>query len=187
MDEIELQIHSPELQRRASNRGFRQEPLIRALGFPKGVRDLLDATAGLGREASLCAMAGFRVRAVERHPELVALWESELAMAPVDNLQFIAGDSAEYLRSLSEPERPEVVYIDPMFPPRKKVAKVKKDMQALQALIGLDADTDELLATALAVASNRVVLKRPKGAAPMREGVHHHIDAGQVRYDVYMR
>ena len=51
-----------------------------------------------------------------------------------------------------------------MFPRRQKAAKVKKEMQAFQSIVGDDPDADSLLARAMNVAKYRVVVKRPNHA-----------------------
>ncbi|MCK5648263.1 MAG: class I SAM-dependent methyltransferase, partial [Gammaproteobacteria bacterium] len=56
---------------------------------------------------------------------------------------------------------PDVIYLDPMFPHRKKSALVKKEMLAFQQLIGDDNDSDELLSICRQLAKKRVVVKRP--------------------------
>jgi len=79
---------------------------------------------------------------------------------------------------------PEVVYLDPMFPPRGKAAKVKGEMQLLHRLLGsnrhpLEGDAEvwagesegeRLLALALRLATKRVVVKRPVAARPLGVG-----------------
>ena len=80
----------------------------------------------------------------------------------------------------------DVVYLDPMFPERKKSAKVKKQMQAFHAIVGTDADADGLLALALNVATYRVVVKRPAGANYLAEKKpSYSLEGKSTRYDIY--
>jgi 16S rRNA (guanine1516-N2)-methyltransferase len=82
--------------------------------------------------------------------------------------------------------QPDVVYIDPMFPLRKKSAKVKKEMQAFHEIVGSDSDADDLLARALAAAQYRVVVKRPAGAGFLAETKPSYSLKGKsTRYDIY--
>jgi 16S rRNA (guanine1516-N2)-methyltransferase len=124
----------------------------------------------------------------------------------ISRLSLLEGNSASYLSGLVdalaaadkevevEPEttpetevwRPDVVYVDPMFPPRKKSAKVKKEMQAFHAIVGTDPDADDLLANALAVAQYRVVVKRPAGAGFLAETKpNYSLEGKSTRYDIY--
>jgi 16S rRNA (guanine1516-N2)-methyltransferase len=101
---------------------------------------------------------------------------------------------AEHDRETGEPDeltptihwpRPEVVYIDPMFPTGRK-AMERKPMRVLRQLIGGDLDSGELLALALKVATRRVVAKRPRKAPPLggRAPTTYH-RGRSLRYDVY--
>jgi len=89
---------------------------------------------------------------------------------------------------------PDVIYIDPMYPHRKKSAAVKKGMQTLQRLLGPDLDSQQLLDAALLAAASftikRVVVKRPTGAELLNnsfsiEPAHSH-ESKNTRYDVYL-
>lgn len=151
------------------------EALARAVGIKGRYRPtVLDATAGLGRDAFILAALGCQVQLLERHPVVAALLQDGLQRAYHDKKSGIW--LSERLRLLgvgslgSEKlvvEVPEVVYLDPMFPARRDQALVKKEMQMLQQLVGLGRDTDQLLASANTLASRRVVVKRPKGAPPL--------------------
>lgn len=155
--------------------GGRGEAVVKAVGV-KGdyLPDVVDATAGLGRDAFVLAAVGCRVRMLERHPVVAALLDDGLARGYADpeigewlrqRLQLIHASS---LQTLSEiVPRPQVVYLDPMFPHRQKSALVKKEMRIFQTLVGTDQDADGLLALARQLATKRVVVKRPDYAPPL--------------------
>jgi 16S rRNA (guanine1516-N2)-methyltransferase len=182
--------------RRQHGGGVRQ-PLSRAVGIRSGERpSIVDATAGLGRDAFVLAGLGCRVTMVERAPAIAALLADGLRRAQNDDalaewlpdrLTLVHADGAEYLAGLSEAERPDVVLLDPMYPERSKAARVKKEMQALQAVVGPDMDSHALLAIARRTARKRVVVKRPKGAPPI-DGLKPdtEIQSPNTRYDVYL-
>ena len=75
-------------------------------------------------------------------------------------MSFVFGDTRK-LTAASLNKIPDVIYLDPMFPHRKKSALVKKEMLAFQSLIGDDNDSNELLNVCLQTAKKRVVVKRP--------------------------
>ena len=77
-----------------------------------------------------------------------------------------------------------MIYIDPMHPLRQKSALVKKDMQALQQLIGADEDAYELIQLAIARARQRVVVKWPQHLQPLLPPTLN-ICGKTVRFDVY--
>jgi 16S rRNA (guanine1516-N2)-methyltransferase len=165
--------------RRLFGGGIKQ-PLARAVGlssnFKPGVADL---TAGLGRDGFLLASLGAQVSLIERNEVAAALLSDGLARLQQEaehdsdlsviseRLSLHSGDSKTWLQSLDASHRPDVIYLDPMFPERSKSAKVKKEMAVFPGLVGNDDDAGELLELALTAACYRVVVKRPRRAPPL--------------------
>lgn len=170
MKPLRVDFTSAELNyRRKSASTTGKEGLVRATGARPGLR-IMDCTAGLGRDAFILAWYGCRVTLVERSAELASLLEDGLARAAdtdvseiTNRMTLVRGDAIELLQDLDEV--PDVIYLDPMFPPRRKSALVKGDMQILQRLLGPDPDVDVLIHRALATSARRVVLKRPAHSA----------------------
>ncbi|KMN34424.1 16S rRNA methyltransferase [Chromobacterium sp. LK1] len=178
--------------------GGRGQPVAKAIGL-KGAKELpyvVDATAGLGRDSFVLAGLGCRVTLVERSPVAAALLADALQRAAAHpdtadiaaRMHLVHASSIAWLASLSEAERPDVVFVDPMFPDTdKKSAAAKKDMQAFQQVIGDDQDSAALLQAAIAAAKNRVVVKRPRLGAAI-EGVKPSavLDGKSTRFDLYV-
>ena len=153
--------------------GGRGQALAKAIGLKKGIMPkVVDATAGLGRDAFLLASLGAQVTLIERSEQMHEYLEQGMQKAAVENEQFEAiiarmkllfGDAKNLIPTLS----PEIILIDPMHPPRKNSALVKKEMRIFQSLVGEDLDADGLLEPALALAKYRVVVKRPSYAPPL--------------------
>ena len=189
-------INGPLAYRRRHG-GGRRQPLARAIGLKGGVNPaVLDATAGLGRDAFVLACLGCTVHLVERSPVIAALVRDGLERAARDpeigalvqeRLRLTVADSRLLLADLDEGEHPEVVYLDPMYPHRNKSALVRKEMRLLRGLVGDDPDAPVLLAAALRCARRRVVVKRPR-LAPFLEGSRPamSITAENTRFDVYL-
>ena len=178
--------------------GGKNQALGKAIGInKKSGLNVLDATAGMGKDAFVMAGLGCNLTMVEQSPIVAALLQDALMRAEQDasiadlvsTMTLIQANSIEYMQSndcLVNP--PDVVYLDPMYPERKKTAKVKKEMQTLQQLLGHQENTDELLQAALSCALNRVVVKRPKGASPISsKSATHTVESKKTRYDVYMK
>jgi 16S rRNA (guanine1516-N2)-methyltransferase len=181
--------------------GGNGQAIAKAIGVSgKFYPRVLDLTAGLGGDSFVLASLGCTLTMVERNPIVHSLLADGLARAgdSVDDdselaaimarISLIAGNSADYLvqgsndGSLSA----DVVYVDPMFPERKKSAKVKKQMQAFHAIVGADPDADKLLALALNVANYRVVVKRPTGAEYLADTKpSYSLEGKSTRYDIY--
>lgn len=183
--------------------GGKGQPLVRAMGQTEtGLPNIVDATAGMGGDSFVLATLGFNVKMVERSPIVASLLADALERAQTDlaeqpeevqqsiqRLSLVNSDSATYL--LETTQSIDVVYMDPMYPEKKKKAAAKKEMQALQSLVGPDIDSSNLLDAALQTAQLRVVVKRPKGAEPVQSikyGVSPstQISSPNTRYDIYV-
>ncbi|KAF1067373.1 MAG: Ribosomal RNA small subunit methyltransferase J [Pseudomonas citronellolis] len=168
--------------------------IAKAVGIQPGVRpSLLDATAGLGRDAFVLASLGCSMHLIERQPLIAALLEDGLARAArepevasiVARMQLVHGNAIDCMTQWRT-EVPQVIYLDPMFPHRDKSALVKKEMRLFRPLVGDDQDAPALLQAALALASHRVVVKRPR-KAPAVEGAKpsYSLEGKSSRYDIY--
>jgi len=176
---------------------IRGESVARAVGL-RGNEPLsvLDATAGLGRDAFVLASLGAEVRMVERSAVVAALLADGLARAGRDpnlaaaasRMTLIEGDARTLMAELAEQARPDVVYLDPMYPEEGTKGQVKKEMQLLRQLLGPDPDVTPLFETALACARRRVVVKRPRRAPPLPGAKpSHSLEGRSTRFDVYVR
>ncbi|KGP63555.1 SAM-dependent methyltransferase [Legionella norrlandica] len=166
----------------------KKQGLLRACKPAKGIK-ILDATAGWGRDAALLASFGAEVIMLERHPVMAALLADALSRRnELDkqkmHLSLIEMDAFSYLYNLSNQEYPDVIYIDPMHPERSKSALVKKEMQALQQMIGTDNDALELIKMALSRVNLRVVVKWPQKIKPLL-APHASVEGKTVRFDIY--
>ena len=178
--------------------GGRQQLIAKACGLARGVTpSIVDATAGLGRDAFVLASLGAPVLMIERVPAIAALLEDGLRRAAqhpetseiAARMQFCSGDAAQALDVIIADAAfaPQVIHLDPMFPHREKSALVKKEMRLFRELAGDDDDAPRLLALALSTATHRVVVKRPRKAPPIEGPVPHHVLEGKTsRYDLYV-
>jgi|TARA_B100001540_G_scaffold255960_1_gene233222 16S rRNA (guanine1516-N2)-methyltransferase len=161
--------------------------LVRSMrGLPhQGV--IIDATAGLGRDALILSSLVERVILIERVPWVSALLEDGLKnsrklLPYLSSTQVICCDSKKYLLNLKT--KPDAIYLDPMFEKMGK-SKAKREIQALRDLT-IQSNEEELLEVALKTAKDRVVVKRHKkikslsGLKPTFS-----LTGRVVRYDVY--
>lgn len=173
--------------------GGRDHALLKATGVSTAHHPtVIDATAGLGRDSFLLATLGAKVTLLERSAEVHDLLrrglETARATAPelaeiVARMTLIHGDARDILPGLQA----DVVMVDPMHPPRRKTALVKKEMRLLRQLVGTDPDVSELMQAALASSCKRVVLKWPLRADPIAglRRPSYQIMGKTVRYDVF--
>ena len=190
---------TPDLARRIA--AGRRQPIARAIGLHKprtpeeGPLRVLDATAGLGRDAFTLAMLGARLSLLERNPSTCALLRDARlralaaagAQAAAERTEILEGEAVQVLAEPANRGRWDVIYLDPMYPDDGKSALPSKEMQLLRELTGGDADADALLAPAQHCALRRVVVKRPAKAPPLA-GIAPSLcfDGTQLRFDVYL-
>lgn len=159
--------------------------LLKAVGARN--RSVVDASAGLGADAAALA-ARHEVVAIERSPIVAALLQDALLRARIQDagmplFRLILGDARAVLPQLPAPD---VVYLDTMFvAKRKKSAAVRKEMRLLRAVVGDDADAEELLQIARGCARDRVVVKRADDAPSLGAAPDFSYRGKLVRYDVY--
>lgn len=155
---------------------------------------VLDATAGLGEDALLLAAFGFNVSLYERDETIYKLLSDTIERAKEDadllkavsRMTLFYEDSIKAMRELKE--KPDVVYLDPMFPIRTKSGLVKKKFQLIHELEKPCEDEKELLEAALSAALVRVVIKRPlKGEYLAGFKPDYSIEGSTIRYDCINR
>ncbi len=156
--------------RRQHGGGYRQL-IARAVGIKPGKSlTILDATAGFAADAFTLACLGGKMTLLEQSPIVATLLQDGIERLQQYDvniaMQLLFIDAQSYLRQCVEnkAERFDVIYLDPMYPPRDKSALVKKPMQLLQQLVDIKQDEHALLQLALALAKKRVVVKRPSWA-----------------------
>ena len=172
----------------------------------------VDATAGFGEDAFLLAAAGYRVTMYERNPVIASLLRYALEKALqtaadpasseassgsgtlagiVSRMELVEGDSVPAMQAMSEAgKRPDLVYLDPMFPQKRKNALSKKKLQFIkeQQTEGPrpedQPDEEALLRAAMELRPGKIIIKRPlKG--PYLGGVvpGYQIKGKLIRYD----
>lgn len=167
--------------------------LAHALG--RKTRTVVDATTGWGQDSLHIFRMGYEVLCIERSPVMAELLLDgfkrlvELEWMQKLNLQsprLLIGNAVDLLAALES--QPDCIYLDPMFPPkRKKSALPKKAMTVLRDLLGDDQDKEQLFAAALMATGKRVVVKSPDYAEPLGGKPNESFHGKLLRYDVYFK
>ncbi len=149
----------------------------------------VDMTAGLGEDSFLLAAYGFNMTLYEKDPIIAALLKDTVNRAKSQDwegshiakrMNVIEGNSI--YSSFDNP--PDLVYLDPMFPERRKSGLIKKKFQILQQLESPCENEEELLEAAIGIKPRKIIIKRPL-KAPDLGGVKpsYSIKGSVVRYD----
>jgi 16S rRNA (guanine1516-N2)-methyltransferase len=190
---LSIDFLSAQQRYRQQHSSRKNELLLRAIGFKHSQPlRILDATPGLGQDAYILASAGCQVTLCERSPIVAALLEDALARLSIANpsiaqrLHCFFADSIAHIQAQRDLPY-EVIYLDPMFPSRKKSALNKISMRMLHDVVGEDNDANALLTASLQAACRRVVVKRPLHAPALTERKADIVYSGKaIRFDVYL-
>lgn len=199
MGPVQCEFVGGEARHRRRYGGGKSQAIAKAVGIKDKQRPFVaDLTAGMGGDACALAGLGSFVVMVERHPAIAALLADGLRRGNIAaetnedvaelmaRMSLVKASATDWLLSLTEENFPDVIYLDPMFPERRKSAQVNKNMQIFQQLVGPDLDADGLLPLALARARYRVVVKRPSHAPWLngqKPGIS--LEGKSVRFDIY--
>ncbi len=186
---VTVELETP-LARYRSLPAPKRGPLARAVG--RKTRRVIDATAGWGGDLARLMAMGYQVTAVERSEIVAALLEDGLRRlelnlpktSPISLPVLVVADALSHLKQM--PARPDCVFVDPMFPPkRKRSALARRPLRLLREIVGGDEDRESLIRAAARTA-RRVVVKRPNDVAPVIPGPDHTCAGKLVCYDVYL-
>ncbi|MBP3879250.1 MAG: class I SAM-dependent methyltransferase [Lachnospiraceae bacterium] len=156
----------------------------------------IDCTAGLGEDSLLLATMGYTVHLFEHDLITAALLDDALRKARSSDDTAILADAASRMILHSEdslpalsalrgrPVAPDLIYLDPMFPARKKSGLITKKLQILQMLESPCAEEAALLSAAIEANPRRIVIKRPlKGPFLADVKPAYSIKGKAIRYD----
>ncbi|SEA32363.1 16S rRNA (guanine1516-N2)-methyltransferase [Lachnospiraceae bacterium NK3A20] len=160
-------------------------------GRVEGLR-AIDCTAGLGEDSLILAAAGFTVELYEQDHVIAALLADAIRrgledenLAPiVARMHLHEGDSIAALSAMTPEEAPDVIYLDPMFPQRRKSALIGKKFQLLHHLEAPEQDEETMLEAVIALRPHKIVIKRPlKGPFLAGRKPQYSMKGKAIRYD----
>lgn len=178
---------------------FKKDPLMKAMGLPREGLRIFDLTAGMAKDSFVFFSQGAHVTAFEKNEVVFSLLEDGYrrwvaSSGGSERFHIAFGDAFEILESINgKPsseipyQKPDVIYIDPMYPQKKSSAKPKKEMEVFRKILEPDSRVEELLERSLEVAQYRVVLKRPlKSDFAGGRKPTHSFESKLVRFDMYL-
>jgi 16S rRNA (guanine1516-N2)-methyltransferase len=188
-------------QQRLSKLSIKNEALARALGLKSCLKNqspprIIDATGGLARDSFIIASLGYELTLLERSPIIYTLIQDGIKRAEQNpimhnitkRLLTVQTDAIIWLNQLKDYDKPDIIYLDPMFPEKKKSALPKKEMLIFHDIVGDDLDADSLLCAALACATKRVVVKRPRLSNELKAACapSFSLTGSSCRFDIYL-
>ncbi len=180
----------PKLDRRAQQKN---QGLIKACSNRKNsIMNVVDLTAGWGKDSYLLACQGRKILMLEYHPlvyhclsYLLTTAKQESTQQAIHQLSLQHMDSHSFLMQESL-HHVDCFYLDPMFPAHKSNARPGKDLQMLQQLTH-NQSIEQVFQLALTKQAQRVVVKRPLHA-PFLDELKPDISYKEktIRFDVYL-
>ena len=170
---------------------LRHEMLVKIAKTKTEHPTAVDAAAGMGEDSFLLAAAGYEVILFEQDAVIAALLRDALRRAReeerlreiVGRMRLAEGNSIALMPRLDI--TPEIVYLDPMFPPRKKSGLIQKKLQLIQKLEQPCANERELYDAAAALRPKKIIIKRPLNGALLADKKPSYTVKGKaIRYDV---
>ncbi|QCI26970.1 16S rRNA methyltransferase [Buchnera aphidicola (Thelaxes californica)] len=173
-----------------------KEALPKAVGikntyFP----NIIDTTAGLGKDSVLLAALGCQVTMFERNPIIAFCLQEALKKAKKNTIigQFISDNIKLFKQSslqmidIPEITKPEVIYLDPMLYTLKIKSSPKREIHFLKKLIkNADQDAYKIFSIAIQFATKRVVVKRPLNCTFLNNiKTKNFIKTKKNRFDIY--
>lgn len=171
----------------------KKDLLAQAIG--KKTRTVIDATTGWAQDSLAIFRMGYELKCIERSPVMAELiqdgfnrlaqkdWVIRRELTPPP---LLTGNAIALLSGL--PEQPDCIYLDPMFPQkRKQSAATRKGMAILRDILGDDEDRADLFAAAWQATGKRLVVKSPDYAEPMAGKPSESYQGKLLRYDVYIK
>lgn len=131
---IYIEWNSIQLQYRIKN--IHQEPIYKAMGIKKKYfPNIIDATGGLGTDAFILASLGCQVLMLENNPVIAILLFDAITRNfkkihknnyynVNTRLSLVYTSNHTFLKNTKI--KPDVIYLDPMFPIKKKLQNLKK-------------------------------------------------------------
>lgn len=173
----------------------KKRPIIKAIEHNILNPKVLDATGGFGIDAFSMAFCGLNVTVIEKNPLMYALLYDSLQIAkqnehmkPIANrMTIVHADSMQYINDMEE--KPDVIYLDPMFPSvtKKVKSKSKLPISTAKVLLGQEnTHTEDLLRIARNSAKHHTVLKRPNKKTESQD-VHSMYHSDAHRWEIYLR
>lgn len=202
--EVPFRIDFNSIASKQRSKMSKSELVSKAMGSKTS--NVIDMTAGLGRDSFILASSGFNVYLLERNPVIFYLLHDAIDRLRITDpilagrMNLVEKDSKELLSAedlgivLKEAET-VAVYLDPMYEGNVvgKRSSVKKETAMLHRIVNSspddDVDNSKLLFDAAKRLSNsRIIVKRSVRADALANTIPHEVLEGSTqRFDIYFK
>ena len=171
---------------------FEHETLLKkALGRNKDQIKIFDATAGLLQDSLVFLSLGHRVVACEQSKILYSLLTDACERArskikTLKNLTLINGEASEVFKTFADFT---VIYLDPMYPDKKKSALRSGSISIIKEILLLENIKDQgnhLFNFFKKTRSRKIILKRPIKSEKLCNNINYQVSGKSTRFDIYI-
>ena len=165
--------------------------LKKALGKKNKNLTIFDGTAGFLSDTLIFLALGHKVIACEQSRVLFLLLSDAINRAKtklnfLDNLNLIHGDALDVYKII---EDIDVIYLDPMYPPKKKNALrsgIMNDIKSILKLENIENLEDQVFFDFKKNKFKKIILKRPIKSKIIDNSLNYQIKGKSTRFDVYI-
>ncbi|MBF13253.1 MAG: hypothetical protein CMF46_02685 [Legionellales bacterium] len=150
---------------------------------------VLDLTAGFGRDSYVLYKSGYQVYSVEKSKILSAfVYYKMLQVGTAGQWVSLCGDANQIVSQYPvQWQKPDVIYIDPMFEPGLTKGAVQKTACYLRALAEDSRSIEDNFSAILDLAIKRVIVKRAKRSHYINDQQPtYQLQHNRCRFDVYV-
>ena len=151
--------------------------------FPDKGSEILDCTAGFGRDARILDLLGYKVTMIEKSPLIILILKNALNILKDHNLTLYYGDSYDFLNH-SEKEY-DYIYIDFMFDKTKDKSLSSKNDEILKIISLSEKNKNRLIKLAIKKSKKRVIVKEPKHSSSNIINANFNIKTKLINYNIY--
>mgnify|MGYP001158394697 CR=1 FL=1 len=151
--------------------------------FPDRDSEILDCTAGFGRDARILDLLGYRVTMIEKSPLTIMMLKNALDMLKDHNLTLYYGDSFDYLNHSEKVY--DYIYIDFRFDKTKDKSLSSKNDETLKLISVSENNKNRLIKLAIKKSMKRVIVKEPKYSISNIIDADFNIKTKLINYNIY--
>ena len=176
--------------RSRTNREDHEKLIKKALGKQKAPLNILDCTAGMLQDSLLFLSLGHKVTAFEQSKILFYLLNDAINRSNdqkiFNALTLVNANACSYI---SEGQKFDVIYFDPMYPSSKKNALGSGQLEYITRILAtesIDNDPIQDFEVLSSMPIKKIIVKRPIKAEPFSQKINYQVLGKTIRFDIYI-
>jgi len=173
---------------------YKEELLVKILKKYNNKTNIIDTTAGFGKDAIIIASAGYKINIIEKNPIIIYILKKKmnfeykyiLKKNKIKNIKIIYGDARKILYKLKKDKYPDIIYIDPFFLKLKNSAIEKTYMFILKKISKSHINTtNELIKISEKRCKKIIIIKSHIKSKLLLDNPTYQIFGSRIKFDIY--